>query len=231
MTSTHRRIIDVVVTVIASGLILWGFWSFFQGQVVFDLISNNTVQFRDYLLNNAGPLTGVVFVALVALEVVIAFIPGWFVYPVGGVIFGVFNSILLILLGNFIAASICFWIGRKWGQQLLGKFIAKKYLDQFNDYMTRRGSWAMFLLKINPITSLDLWNYVAGASPMSYWKFSAANILGILPLVVFSAVVGVEGYKIAPQALGALVLVTIIYFIWLIVNLPHRVKANRRDEL
>jgi uncharacterized membrane protein YdjX (TVP38/TMEM64 family) len=226
MTTSQRRLLDIVVTILASGLILWGFWSFFQGQVVFDLISNDAVQFRDYLLNSAGPLAAVVFTALVALEVIIAFIPGWFVYPVGGVIFGVGNSILLILLGNFIAASICFWIGRKWGQLLLGKFIAKKYLDQFNEYMSRRGSWAVFLLKVNPITSLDIWNYVAGASPLSFWKFSMANILGILPLTVFSAVVGEQGYKIAPQALGALVLVTIIYFIWLIVNIPHKMKSK-----
>jgi uncharacterized membrane protein YdjX (TVP38/TMEM64 family) len=67
---------------------------------------------------------------------------------------------------------------------------------------------------------------VAGASPLSFWKFSMANILGILPLTVFSAVVGEQGYKIAPQALGALVLVTIIYFIWLIVNIPHKMKSK-----
>lgn len=227
MTERQRKFVDVSSTIVLCALILWAFWSFFQGQVVFDLFANDSERFKDYLANQSGSWAAFVYVVLVMLEVLIAFIPGWFVYPVGGAIFGFTQTVLLVLFGNFVAASISFWIGRKWGSILLRKFITEKNLVQFNAYMVTRGSWAVFFLKINPITSLDIWNYVAGASPMGYWKFSVANIVGITPLVMVSAAFGEKTYQFAPQVLGVLIIVTLFYVVWFIVNLPHKISGKK----
>jgi uncharacterized membrane protein YdjX (TVP38/TMEM64 family) len=229
MNPTQRKIVDVTVTVLLSALIIWAFLSFFQGQVVFDLVSSDSERFKDYISSLKGPVAAIVYVCLVMVEVLIAFIPGWFIYPVGAAIFGFWPTVFLVLLANFLAASICFWIGQRWGVILLKKFIAQKYIDQFNEYMEKRGAWALFLLKLNPVTSFDLWNYVAGSSPLKYWKFTLANILGITPLVMVSAALGGEGYEFAPQLLGLLVLATVIYLVWSVVNIPHKIR-NRTKE-
>ena len=224
MTPRQRKALDIAATAIFSSAILWGFWSFFQGQVVYDLFSNDASRFRDYL-QGMGPWAWFVYIWLVMLEVLIAFIPGWFVYPVGGALFGFGKTVILVLIANFIGASVSFWIGRKWGSIVLKKFIAEKYTTQLNAYMEKRGAWAIFFLKLNPLTSLDLWNYVAGATPMSYWKFIIANIVGITPLVLFSAALGEESYNVAPQLLGVLVLVTVIYIVWYLINIPNKIKG------
>jgi uncharacterized membrane protein YdjX (TVP38/TMEM64 family) len=229
MTERQRRILDVSITLLLTGFLVWAFWSFFQGAAVFNLFANDSTKFRDYLINLGG-WAAFTYVWLVILEVLVAFIPGWFVYPVGAAIFGFFETIILVMLANFIGASISFWIGRRWGKPLLQKFISTKYINKFDAYMEKNGIWAVFLLKINPVTSFDLWNYLAGASNINYWKFTIANLLGILPLVVFSAALGEQSFEVAPQILGVLLLLTALYIVWYFVNIPHKISNFRNKK-
>lgn len=229
MTEKQRRILDVSITLVLTAALVWAFWSFFKGEAVFNLFANDSSRFRDYLVN-LGPLASITFIWLVMLEVLIAFIPGWFVYPVGAAIFGFLQTILLVMVANYLAASISFWIGRRWGKPFLEKFISARYLAKFDQYMENNGIWAIFLLKINPITSFDLWNYVAGASKINYWKFTIANLLGILPLVVFSAALGETSFDVAPQILGILLLLTVLYIVWYFVNLPKQISRFKQDK-
>lgn len=208
-------------------VLLWVFYSLFQGQVVVDLVVNNSTNFQDYLLG-LGVWSQVAFVGSVLLELLIAFIPGYIIYPVGAAVFGFEQTVLLVLLGNFIGASVSFWIGQRWGQPLLRKFISAKHIKKFEDYMQKHGSLAIFFLKLNPLTSLDIWNYLAGASGMQFWKFSVANMIGITPLVIVSALIGEEAFTIAPQLLGVLVLITIMYIIWFLLNLPRKIAKARK---
>jgi uncharacterized membrane protein YdjX (TVP38/TMEM64 family) len=226
MTERQQKIFDITLTILLVGFLVWAFLSFFQGELAFDLFANDSVKFKNYIIG-LGPWAEAGYIAAVMLEVLIAFIPGWFVYPVGGAVFGLWQTILLVLLGNFLAASISFWIGRKWGLPLLNKFISKRHISQFDQFMEKRGALSIFLLKLNPVTSFDLWNYLAGASPVRFWKFSLANILGILPLVIFSSLLGEESVKIAPQLLGVLVLLTSIYIFWFIINLSRKLKKDK----
>lgn len=226
MTDRQRKIFDIILTILVVGFLIWAFLSFFQGELAFDLFANDAAKFKNYIIG-LGPWAELGYVAAVMLEVLIAFIPGWFVYPVGGAVFGLFQTVFLVLLGNFLAASISFWIGRRWGMTLLNRFISKKHIAQFGQFMENRGALSIFLLKLNPVTSFDLWNYLAGASPMNYWKFSLANLLGIMPLVIVSSLLGEESVKIAPQLLGILVLLTLIYVLWFIINLPKKLKKEK----
>lgn len=224
----YKKILDLTLGSILVILLLWVLFSLFQGNVLVDLLISNPQGFKDYIIS-LGVWSEIAYVGSVMLEVLIAFIPGWFIYPVGGAIFGFYQTLWLVLLGNFLAASISFWIGRKWGQPLLKKFIAPKYTAFFEQYMQTHGSISIFLLKLNPMTSFDLWNYIAGASRISYIKFSVANLLGILPLVVLSTFFGEEIYTVAPQILAVLFVLTIVYVAWFLVNLPKKISKYKRD--
>lgn len=230
MTERQRRILDVAITLLLTAALAWGFWSFFKGEIVFDLFANDASQFRDYLVG-LGAWAAFTYVWLIVLEVLVAFIPGWFVYPVGAALFGFTQTIILVMIANFIGGSVSFWIGRRWGKPLIQKFIAQKYLNTFDRYMERNGTWAVFLLKINPVTSFDLWNYAAGASNIKFWRFTVANLLGILPLVMFSAALGEQSFEIAPQILGILLLLTALYVVWYFVSLPRKISDFKKGKI
>jgi uncharacterized membrane protein YdjX (TVP38/TMEM64 family) len=196
---------------------------------VFDLEIKDADNFQKYL-RDLGIWSRLAYTGSVFLEVLIAFIPGWIIYPAGSAVFGFTQTVILVLIGNLLGASVSFWIGRRWGQPLLRKFIASKYTQKFDAYMQQRGSLSIFFLKLNPLTSLDIWNYMAGASPMPFWKFTVANMLGITPLIVISSLLGEKTFEIAPQLMGVLIILTIIYAAWFIVNLPGKLARARRKE-
>ncbi len=231
MTDRNLKIVDFFATITLSVLVLWGFWSFFKGQAVFDLFSNNTEEFRQYLDSFQSGWAAVIFLGLIVLEVLIAFIPSWFIYPIGVAIFGVGNMIALVMVGNFIGSSIGFWIGQKWGAAILDRFVEEKYVLRFNNFMVKRGAWSVFLLKVNPITSFDVWNYIAGASPMGFWKFSFANTLGLMPITILAALISEETYTVAPKVLGILLVLTVVYIVWFVVNIPSKIRGRRARNL
>jgi uncharacterized membrane protein YdjX (TVP38/TMEM64 family) len=230
MTERQRRILDVAITLMLTTALAWGVWSFFKGEIVFDLYANDTTQFRDYLVG-LGAWAWFTYVWLIVLEVLIAFIPGWFVYPIGAALFGFMQAVALIMMANFIGASMSFWIGRRWGKPLVQKFVSRKYLVLFDKYMERNGTWAIFLLKVNPVTSFDFWNYVAGASNIGFWRFTIANMLGIFPLVLFFAAVGEQTFELAPQILGILILLTALYVVWYFVSLPRKISEFKKRKI
>jgi uncharacterized membrane protein YdjX (TVP38/TMEM64 family) len=227
MNENQRKILDGALTAVLGVVIVWVFFSLFEGKLITDLVINDSENFKRYLVD-MGVWSRLAYIGSVMLEVLIAFIPGWIIYPVGAAVFGFNQTVLLVMAGNFFGASISYWIGQRWGKPLLRKFIAAKYIARFDEYMEKRGSLSIFLLKLNPVTSFDLWNYLAGASPMPYWKFTAANLLGIFPLVLISTFLGEETFTLAPQVLGVLVLITILYAAWFILNLPRKIRRSKQ---
>lgn len=227
MTDKQKKILDYSVSISITILLLWAVWSFFRGQIVYDLIVSDANNFKNYL-SGLGAWAEPIYVISVILELLIAFIPGWFVYPVGGAVFGLSKSVVLVLLGNFLGASISFWIGRKWGLPLLHKFISPEYVEKWESHMANKGAISIFLLKLNPLTSLDIWNYLAGASPISFWKFTVANLLGLIPLIIFSAYVGEESALLAPQILGILFVGVLVYIAWFAATLPQKIRKKNK---
>jgi len=200
-----------------------------NGQAVFDLVVNNPQNLQNYL-TQLGSWAEIVYVAIIVTELLIAFIPGWFVYPVGGAIFGLWSGFWLVLIGNFVGASIGFWIGRKFGTPLLRKFISKDYIQRFELFMQAHGSKSVFFLKINPITSFDIINYLAGASPISFWRFTFANLLGITPLLLASAFLGKEILAAVPHLLVVMLGLTLLYILWFVVHLPSKISKARNKR-
>ena len=119
-----------------------------------------------------------------------------------------------------------FGMGRKGGQPLLRKCIAGRQIRKFESYMQRHGVFSVIILKLNPLTSLDIWNYLAGASAISFMEFTIANMIGITPLIAISSMLGEGTYTLAPQILGILILLSILYAVWFLVTLPKKIKGG-----
>src|SRR5690606_35100276 len=67
------------------------------------------------LVLSAGAMAPVVYVLAVAVEVVLAPIPGVLLYAPGGAIFGGWWGGTLSLVGNIIGAAVAAWIGATFG--------------------------------------------------------------------------------------------------------------------
>ena len=63
--------------------------------------------------------------------------------------------------GHLIGDGIYFQIARSWARNFIEKKIPAKQRKKFDNFSEKRGSLAIFILRVNPITSSDIFSYIA----------------------------------------------------------------------
>lgn len=197
----------------------WMLWSYFRQGAVFALVNSDTEGLVNFV-RGFGWAAGVMFTLIVTLEVVVAPVPGLILYIAGGILFGPLLGGTLALLGNTIGAGICYKIAETVGRNWAEKQIDEKQRGRFKKFSEKYGGWAIFLLRINPLTSSDIFSYLAGLTRTRFLHFMLGTTLGLLPLVYVQAYMGENWVKDNPHLyLAALMLcmayvVIFVYGIW-----------------
>ena len=163
-------------------LIFWFIYSYSSQGFIHSLLNLNQ-QTTENFINSFGSFSIIIFVVLVILEVVVAIIPPGALYIVGGSVYGPFFGGLLSLIGNILGAFIAFKIARKYGRKVIEKKINKKKLRRLDSFTYKHGSLSLFLLRINPLTSSDLFSYIYGFTKIKTWKFLLFTSVGLIPLI------------------------------------------------
>jgi len=173
----------LVKLIIFMGLLALLIYSYFFQGVIYQMI-NITPESFSSLFNDYIILTAIFFILIMILQVVIApFHPLPF-YIAGGIIFGSFLTTIFAIAGGVIGGIIAFYIARKWGRGWIEKKIPGNKRKKFDSFSERYGGWVMFFLRLNPLTSIDLWNYVAGLSKVKFWPYLIGTTIGLIPLTV-----------------------------------------------
>ena len=194
------------------------FQSWQSAGIVFDLLRSDQaaawkVERLQTFFETCGPLAPVVYVAFVTVEVVVAPIPGLMLYAPGGVVFGGFLGGLLSLIGNVLGAGIACGITRTIGSTWLTQVFPEQSLEKAQSEIDRRGSWLVFLLRVNPLTSSDLVSYAAGFTRIPIWKVMFATMLGMAPLCFAQAWLAESLFVAYPWLLYPLLIVGVLYVI------------------
>ena len=198
------------------------FWSWQSEAILYDLArTDQTAAWKVERLRQffeaCGPLAPIVYVAFVTVEVVVAPIPGLMLYAPGGVVFGGFLGGLLSLTGNVLGAGIACGITRNIGSSWLTRLVHEDSLAKAQTALARRGSWLIFLLRVNPLTSSDLVSYAAGFTRISIGKVMLATMFGMAPLCFAQAWLAESLLVAYPQLIYPLLLGGIVYVIAIVV--------------
>jgi uncharacterized membrane protein YdjX (TVP38/TMEM64 family) len=175
------------------------------------------VQRLQQFFEACGALAPLVYVAFVTIEVVVAPIPGLLLYAPGGVVFGGFVGGLLSLIGNVLGAGIACGITRTIGSSWLTRLFPEDPLEKAQHELDRRGSWLIFLLRVNPLTSSDLVSYAAGFTRIPIWKVMLATMVGMAPLCFAQAWLAESLFVAYPQLLYPLLAAGAVYIIVIVV--------------
>lgn len=187
-------------------------YSYFSKGLIYFLINSDTSYIVNFV-NSFGIFSLIVFVFLVILEVVFAPIPPFALYIVAGVIFGGFFGGILVLIGNICGSIIDFEIARIFGKNYIEKKLNKKKKIQFDEFIKKYGAWSIFLLRINPLTSSDLFSYLAGLSKMKLKTFILATSCGLIPLIFFQTYLGDFFIKNNSLLFFLFLFISFLYFI------------------
>jgi len=205
-TSEHK--IFIVILAIIVFLI---FLSYFFKGFMYNLVNNdldNIIHFIYYF----GGFSFFIFIILIIFEVVLAPVPGLILNVAGGWVFGPVLGSILVLIGNLIGATICYFIAKRLGGTYFKKLIGKEKLKKFTKYVDKDGFLVLFILRLNPLTSSDIFSYVAGLVNMKYKPFILSTTFGLAPLVFILSYSG--DYFIGNSIFFRLIffIISILYF-------------------
>ena len=206
-------------------LLLFVFYSYFFKGFIYNIVNNDIDSIISFIYSFGG-WSVVVFLILIVFEVVLAPVPGLILNVAGGLIFGSFMGGVLVLIGNVIGASICYFLARYLGGDYFKGLISEKSLFKFNKYLGRYGSLVLFFLRLNPFTSSDIFSYLGGLVNMRYRAFIVSTTLGLIPLVFALSYFG--NYFLRDSIVFRLIffIVSILYFSVFFYGL-YKIGKNR----
>lgn len=135
-----------------------------------------------------GPLGPLGVIALNAIQVVIAFIPGYLMQLVAGFLYGwpmgAIYGTAGMLIGGFVAVALA----RVFGRPLVIRMVGEKRVDRW-EHVARLDSLALwFILMLAPFG--DVPYYIAGLTSLAIWKIIAIAAFVRTPSFIVAVLVG-----------------------------------------
>lgn len=142
-------------------------------------------------VEDQGWTSKLIYVALVWLQVVIAFIPGEPLELAAGFVFGAVEGTLLCLLGVFLGSVTVFLLVRTFGMKLVELFFSREKIQSLKIlHNPKRLLTITAVLLILPGTPKDLLTYCAGLLPMQTTTWLLLCSVTRIPSVLTSTLCG-----------------------------------------
>ncbi len=201
-------------------------YSYYSKGLIYSMSISDSDSIIEYI-GKFGIFSNIVFTFLVILESVIAPIPAVALYVAGGAFFGAFFGGVLALIGNLIGAAIAFLLARRLGREYVEKKVDKKMMKTYDKFSQKYGIFSLFVLRVNPLTSSDLFSYIAGLTKMRLREFLIGTGLGLTPIVFLHTFFGEFFLKEHPVLYSILVWISLIYllvFVYLVIVAARKKK-------
>lgn len=208
---------------------IWVIYSYLN-HGIFYLLATSDIDSVVNFINSFGLFAIVIFVLLVILEVVLAPIPPFVLYVAGGILFGALAGGILTLLGNVIGAVVAFMIARKFGRNLVEKKINNSLRKRFDRFSQKYGGWALFILRLNPFTTSDLFSYLAGLTKMKLKTLIISTTLGLIPLIFIQTYLGDLFVRDNPVLFLIFIAISIIYLILFLYGLWYLLIKKKKSK-
>ncbi len=144
-------------------------------------------------VNSFGILGAVVLILIIAVEVIIAPLPGFIPALTAGFIFGPLLGALYIYIGNIIGTLVVFFLVKKYGRSLAYRFFKEKKIIKYEKAINKSENWLLLLYYI-PIFPLDVITAAFGLSRIKPVKF-ITNI--VFAYLVYALILSFFGDVIA----------------------------------
>lgn len=209
----------IISLIIIAGLLLAYFFipevQHFLNQAWKVLSSNDEERIKTWV-DQFGWMGPLVIILTMTLQMFLLVLPSLGLMLVSILAYGPVWGSLIILVSIFTASSVGYVIGRYLGSVMVKKLIGSKTEKKIGDFLEAYGFWAVIITRLNPILSNDAISFVAGVLKMSYWRFIAATMAGISPLILFIAVLGetTDGLKTGLIWGSVISLILFIAYVW-----------------
>jgi uncharacterized membrane protein YdjX (TVP38/TMEM64 family) len=141
------------------------------------------------LIEAWGPFAGLASIGLMIAHSFVPF-PAEMLALANGMLFGAVWGTIITWTGAMLGAYLAFGLARVLGRPFVEGVIPERHRDTIESWSERRGGLALFLSRLIPVISFNLINYAAGLTTISWWTFTWATGLGILPITLAAVLTG-----------------------------------------
>lgn len=150
-------------------------------------------------LTQIGVWGPIVYLLLLGLQVVTAVLPPHGLMIAAGYLYGFWGGLALNALGAVLFSQLAFTISRTLGQSFINRVTPEKIRDRWEDVIKRQGVLFFILAFWFPIIPSNITNYIAGVSPIYFWGFFVASLIGRLPGLALVTAIGAYGFELTSQ--------------------------------
>lgn len=226
MTEKHKKAVSlaaIVIFVLFCVLVGW-----LVGVPMVQMASEPE-KFRAWV-DSYGVLGKVVFVGMVVLQVLVAFIPGEPIELAAGYAFGFLEGSLLTLGGFLIGSAMVYSLVKKYGVKLVEVFFDCNKINEFSFLKNPKKTRAIALILMTiPGTPKDFLSYFAGLTQLKMGEWLTIVAIGRLPSLITSTVTGAaagsENYVLSIVMLCITLLITAVGAVYY-----RRISREQREE-
>lgn len=164
-----------------------------------------------------GVFAPLVFVAVQAIQVIVAPIPGQVMALVGGYLFGSVWGSVYSMTGVMIGSAVAFSISKRWGRPAVERLVHDDLVERFDGFVSRIGVPGLFLLVVIPGLPDDAICFLAGLTRFRLSTFVVVLAAGRLPAYVITNYAGgslAAGHLLeATVAMGVVVALSLLAYL------------------
>ena len=150
-----------------------------------------SIEHVEQFIKGYGHMSGLVYIVFQIFQVVISVIPGEIFQVAAGYLFGPFWGIIYALIGCTLGEAIAFGLARVLGRGFVRLFMSEEQFEKYSSRLnSNKGYTLCFILYLIPGIPKDILCYVAGASEIRFLPFLIISMVGRLPGLVGSIVMG-----------------------------------------
>lgn len=167
-----------------------------------------------------------IYIAVQILQIIISVIPGQAFQFAAGYLYRYFFGLLFSLIGAVIGTTITFYMAKLLGKDAVHLFFGEERMSYFIQRLNSKRAYTLvFLLYLIPGLPKDVVSYAAGISEMNFRAFLLLSLLGRIPGMSGSLLVGALYFR---EHYVGMALVCILATVAFIICILKRKSIERK---
>ena len=183
-------------------------------------------------VDSHGILGRIVFVSMVTIQVLVAFIPGEPVELLAGYAFGVIEGSMLTMAGFLLGSWLIFCLVRRFGVHLVEVFFSREKISQLGFLKNpKKAQILAFILMSIPGTPKDFLSYFAGLTPLTMKQWLGIVVIARLPSLLTSTITGAAAGEENYLLSGIMLAITLLMSLFGILYYRRLTKKERQNGI